>query len=100
MKHLSREGPAAAEAPERVLESWPKQSDLIPGKGQFRLAFPQIGSATVVRQRFFWIFWLRRIGPLATPERKQEVRPARSRSGGSYSAFAAGEIARAMNGYA
>ena len=48
----------------------------------------------------FLDIWLRRIGPLATPERKQEVRPARSRSGGSYSAFAAGEIARAMNGYA
>ena len=27
---------AAAEAPERVLESWPKQSDLIPGRRQFR----------------------------------------------------------------
>ena len=27
---------AAAEAPERVLESWPKQSDLIPDRRQFR----------------------------------------------------------------
>ena len=32
-----------------------KQSDLIPGLAAVPLAFPQIGSATVVRQRFFWI---------------------------------------------
>ena len=29
-------GPAAAESPERVLELWPKESDLIPGRRQFR----------------------------------------------------------------
>ena len=33
------------------------QTDLVPDKGQFRLAFPPIRSATVVRQRFFGIFW-------------------------------------------
>jgi hypothetical protein len=33
--------------------------DLIPDKGQFRLAFPPSGSAIVVRQRFFGIFWPR-----------------------------------------
>ena len=33
----------------------PKQTDLVPGKGQFRSRFPPIGSATVVRQRFFGI---------------------------------------------
>jgi hypothetical protein len=32
-----------------------KQTDLVAGKGQFRWRFPQIGSAIVVRQRFFWI---------------------------------------------
>ena len=31
--------------------------DLIPDKGQFRLAFPPAGSGIVVRQRFFGIFW-------------------------------------------
>ena len=32
----------------------PKQTDLVPGKGQFRSRSP-IRSAIVVRQRFFWI---------------------------------------------
>ena len=40
------------------------------------------------------------IGPLATPSERRRSDFSRSRSGGSYSAFAAGEIARAMNGYA
>jgi TolB-like protein len=48
-----------------------KQTDLIPGKGAVPLAFPPIGSATVVRQRFFGI-------AAPTPTSSQRNTPGRA----------------------
>ena len=72
----------------------PRQTDLIPDKGQFRSRFPPSAqlSAIVVRQRFFGIFW-----PffLAGSERLRDNRRMTDAAHNQHSATAARAIATA-----